>query len=274
MHHQLPGRRSRAAQIGLLGLLIAVPAEAQRTNDESRLTVGIAAGWIGGIDLWQVDNEPIFTTVPDLHDTYALRRVLRSDVTLSGQMTYYRGEHLGYSAEFTYVGLGTDDACTLVQASGDAENAVACSALNGRERTASASSLNAGFTFRPWGRLSIQPYVKALAGLTIMPRSTIETTSDYNSPIDGSPTALHIFLDDTWKSFRPSGVLAIGFATAQSSGYQLRVEFRETWVGLRTVTGPSISEETVPPTKGVIRAFPSIMVGFDIVLEKSRGRRY
>lgn len=99
-----------------LAALLAAPASAQ-THDEARLTVGVAGGYIGGSSLWTVKNQPI-TDVDGSQDFLNLHRRLGSNLTLSAQGAYYASAHLGYTAEFTYVGLGTEDACELASGSG------------------------------------------------------------------------------------------------------------------------------------------------------------
>ncbi|HEX3926750.1 MAG TPA: hypothetical protein VHW65_02040 [Gemmatimonadales bacterium] len=268
---RIAGRAVPAALV--VAGLTHTPLAAQGSSDEARLVVGMSAGWIGGSHLWSVNSQTILTQVPNLNDIYALSRDIRSDLSISGQMTYYRGDHLGLTGEFTYIGLGTTDNCTLVQASGDPNNAAACTALNNTEHAASAVTVAGGVVYRPFGRSSVQPYFRAIGGLALMPRSTLLTFSDFTDNT-GADAGLLIYDDEDWTQFRPTGTLGFGLATAPSQGYQLRIEARETWVRLESVTGPTAYQTLTPGYRSFFKGFPSVMVGFDIVLEKSRGRRY
>lgn len=258
---------------GAIVLLVApVGALAAQTNDESRLTLGIAAGYIGSVFLWDVPNQPIASTF-DTPDIFHLRRDSHSDISISGHATYFRGPHLGFTGEFTYAGIGNSDSCTVVQDSGDIELVAACNALKGAQGSASTTLIQGGVVYRPLARSFLQPYVKALAGIAFTPSSTIEMRSIYGSIADTS-LILTIYQDDGWNAARPTWTAALGISTAPSSGYQLRVEVRESWLPIGVITGATSGQGFVPPHKTVIKAFPSILVGFDVVLEKRRGRRY
>ena len=254
--------------------LLFAPTAALRaqTNDESRLTLGISAGYIASRVLWDVPAQPI-ASVFDPPDIFHLHRETHSDISVSGQFAYYPGPHIGFTGEFTYVGLGAADACTVVQDGGDAELRTACSALQGTYGSASTTLVQGGMIYRPLTRTFIQPYFKGLAGLAFTPGSSIQTRSTYGS-IGDTALILTIYEDPDWKELRPTFTAVAGFSTASTSGYQLHVEARESWLGLGVVTGPTSGQGFIPPHKTVLMGFPSIMVGFDIVLEKRRGRRY
>jgi hypothetical protein len=253
-------------------LLLPAVALLAQTHDDARLTMGISAGFIGAKHIWDVPNQPVLS-VFDGPDIFHIGRELRSDITISGQGTYFRGPHFGVTGEFTYVGLGATDACAVVQDGGDAELRAACAALSGDERSSSGTVVQGGFVFRPFTRTGLQPYLKALGGLAFAPSSTMEMTSVYGSVGDTLLT-LTIYPDDHWKSVRPTATLAFGISTAPSSGYQLHIEARETFLALTEVTGPSGGQGFVPPHRSAFIGVPSLLVGFDIVLERRRGRRY
>ncbi|MGH7592562.1 MAG: hypothetical protein ACRELE_01715 [Gemmatimonadales bacterium] len=245
---------------------------AAQTNDEARLTMGGSAGWIGSTQLWDIPTQPILS-IFDGPDIFHLHRELRSDITISGHGTYFRGPHLGFTGEFTYLGLGTTDACSVVQDGGDVELLAACKALNGEQRPASVTNVQAGVVIRPLTRTFIQPYAAAMGGVAFTPSSTVSMTAVYGAIADTLLTLI-VYPDDHAREIRPSWTLAAGFATAPSAGYQLRFEIRETWMPQTVITGATSGQGFVPPTRSVIKAFPSILVGFDVVLQKRRGRRY
>jgi len=259
-----------------IGAVVLVAAPAQRltaqTNDEARLILGIAVGYVGAVSLWDIPNQPIFPAFgpPDL---FHLRREMHSDVSVSGHATYFSGPHLGVTGEFTYLGLGTTDGCELAQDNGNLELAAMCDGLKGKIGTASTTVVNGGVVYRPFSRTGLQPYFKGMVGLAFTPSSTIAMRSEYGAIADTS-LILTVYQDAGWKSIRPSGTLAFGISTAPSSGYQIHAEVRETWMGLGVVTGPTSGQGFVPPSKTSLKGFTSVLVGFDVVLAKQRGRRY
>ncbi len=260
---------SRCAISFVLLCALATPLAAQ-TNDQSRLLVGLSVGWVGGADLWEVPNQPI-TAIGQQQDLFALARRLRSNIAVQGQVTYFPQAALGLTGEVGYLGLGTEDRCRLTTSSGDFSNEAACQAANGLQRSASAVGVLAGITLRPLSRATLQPYGRVLAGLVLAPRSMVEL-----APVFGElqNTVLPIYLPENSAEAKPAGALAIGVATSPNGGSQFRVELRGTWVRLSQVDGPSAREGLVPDNSGRFVMVPSLTVGFDIVLEKRRGRRY
>lgn len=258
------------AVVALLTALPAAKGTAQATRDQSRLVLGVAVGYIGGTDLWSVAEQPIITNT-EATDVFRLKRSLRANLTFIGQATWYSSANLGFTGEVAYVGLGTSDACTLVAASGDPFNRLVCGTLNGTERPASAVALGFGVNFRPASRALLQPYVRAVTGLALVPRNTVRTVATLGELRDAIFT---IYPGNNGTDTRLTGTLAAGFATSAAAGYQFRVELRNTWVQLPIVTGPTVYQGEIPPTRTALKALPSLLIGFDVVLEKRRGRRY
>jgi hypothetical protein len=263
--------RARIASIAaVLHIALLATGHAQATRDQSRLVIGVSAGWIGGSDLWSVPDQPILAGGAQ-QDVFSLDRRLRSNLTFIGQGTFFPSDHVGITAEVSYLGLGTTDECLFVPNVDDPFSRAVCGAINGDDRSASAVSLTAGVVLRPLSRAEIQPYLRAMAGVALMPRSTIPVSAVLGLLED---QAMFVYLEDGDKDVKPTGTLAFGLSTAPRAGYQLRVEARATAVQLLVVSGPTTSQNQVPPTNSVTKILPSIVVGLDIVLEKRRGRRY
>ena len=253
--------RTHRRRFVFAGLLLAAPLGAQATNDEARLVVGIGAGYIGGSSLWSVSNQPLLTAAGHV-DRLTLVRDVRSGITATGQLTYFPRPNFGWTGELTYLGLGTTDGCLITVDNNDPVNREACASLSGRDRAASAVAAMAGGVYRFSSRGDVQPYLRGTAGFALVPRSTTAMTAFSGQD---NRNGLIIYLQDDSKAIKPVGALSAGFATAPSSGYQLRVEARATAVQLVTVTGPSAAKWVL---------LPSFVVAFDVVLEKRRGRRY
>jgi hypothetical protein len=254
----------------LLLCLTPIALAAQAMRDQTRLVIGIAGGYIGGKDLWAVPNQPI-NAIGQQTEIFDLGRRLRSNVTMSATGTYFPGSHLGYTGDVSYLGLGTVDRCRITVSTGDFVNEQACRALDGNQRSASAVAAMGGVTIRPLSRAVIQPYARVLAGVAIVPRGPGEMISTFGIEEDA---VLPIYLEENRTDIKPAAGLVLGFATANSNGYQFRVEARGTWVRLPVVTGATAQENLAPPSSVRSTFLPSIIVGMDIVLEKRRGRRY
>jgi hypothetical protein len=262
----------RAIQFAVLAFGATSMATAQGTNDEARLTVGVSVGVIGGGDLWSVRNQPLLGN-DGMLDYISVRRRIRGNITMTGQVTYFPKPSLGWTGEITYLGIGTSDLCQVEEWSGYEPNRIACRVIDGQERAASGTGALAGVVYRPLSRATVQPYVKALAGIALVPRSTTSLTAAWGRYPD--PEYVYpIYLEDGSRAVKPTGALAVGITTAPNTGYQLRAELKANVVQLQAVTGPTSGATTAPPLTSVWKLMPSFTVGFDVVLEKRRGRRY
>ncbi len=268
MHSRVCALRYLGVLCGLAAPLSPSPASAQ-SHDEARVTVGVAGGYIGGTSLWSVKGQPIIGFSNDT-SLLNLNRRLGSNLTLSAQGAYYPSANLGFTAEFTYIGLGSEDGCALSSGGGfPAEDA--CTALNGTNRPASAVSLMGGIVWRPFSRAAYQPYFRGLIGAAVVPRSTLQMSSTFGLEEENR---LEIYSENNSRMIRPSGAVGFGLATAPSGGYQLTVEGRATGAVIPVVTGTTPNQGLVPPSAERFKVFPSFMVGLNIVLERRRGRRY
>jgi hypothetical protein len=101
----------------------------------------------------------------------------------------------------------------------------------------------------------------------------LRTTGQY---IDGSGRTadLFVYADDHNSRVDPSLSLGAGFTAAIAKGYALRWEVRDNITGIQRVTGTIPIAGSVPPHKRVFKHLFSLTVGFDVVLERRRGRRY
>lgn len=254
-----------------LALAATAPAAAtsQATNDESRLVVGILGGWIGGGHLWDV-VQPSYTALAEI-DEFDLGRNLRSNITMAGQVTYFPTPGFGWTGELTFLGLGAKDRCSLRVNHNDNINNLACATIHEANRSASAVAASAGVVLRPWSRAQVQPYLRANAGLALVPRSHTTMAAFFG---DDDVYAVIIYDENGSRAIKPMGALSFGLATAPRSGYQLRLEARASAVQLQVVDGPTPLGVTEPTIRSQWKVLPSISAGLDIVLEKRRGRRY
>jgi hypothetical protein len=253
----------------LLGSL-AMPAAGQGTKDQARLVFTISSGVVVGKHLWSIDNEPAEFSVPA--DTFALSRRIRSTLSLGFGASYFPGEHFGWNMEGYLIGLGFEDGCRLAFSSGSTDAATTCQSIQGANKSASAVTLTAGPIFRIHSQSLVSPYARANVGLVISNQSSIRTIGRFPTP-DG--TAERIVFDDNHDSrVAPALAIGAGITAAVARGYQLRWELRDNIVGVQKVTGPTPHSDLVPPHELVYKHLISMTIGFDVVLERRRGRRY
>jgi len=83
-----------------------------------------------------------------------------------------------------------------------------------------------------------------------------------------------IYIDDSPDRVHPYVGLGLGITAAAGKGYQFRLEIRDNYVRLPIPAGPTIHEALMPETTTKGKHVFSLMIGFDIVLERKRGHRY
>jgi hypothetical protein len=262
----------RFACAALVWGTVALPAslQAQRTGDQARLVFTVAAGYVGGADLWRVARQPV--TIFDPRDTLALSRDIRSTIGIGFGGAYFPGENLGFTAEAFLIGLGLEDSCQQVSSSGDARATAVCLSLIGREKSATAVALTAGSMLRVNSRKLLSPYARVNAGLTFSSQSALRTIGQYtdvNGPVD-----VIIYDDEKTSRISPAFALGGGVTVAVAKGYQLRWEVRDNIVGVQRVTGPTPRTNLVPSHELSYKHIFSFTLAFEVVLERKRGRRY
>ena len=253
--------------------LCAAPLSAQRTRDEARLVFSVTPAFTLGSDLWSVASQPIRQT-GTVADTFALGRRVASSVGLAFQGVYFPHEHLGYSIEAMLLGVGFDDDCRLVYDSGtDSRIPAACASIRGASKSATAVVVSAGALLRAGGHKLLTPYIRANAGLIISNQSAIRTIGNL-APADSEVTELIIYNDPHDSRIAPAFSGAVGLMVNLGGGYGVHWELRDNIVGVASVTGATPRDGIVPPIKTAYKNLVSFMVGFDVILERRRGRRY
>jgi len=242
-----------------------------QTADQARLVFSVGVGQTtGGGRVWSVGRQPFDT------DTISVTRTFRRSLNITFGGTYFPGDHLGLNAEVQLLGLGSRDACRVVSTESAPTMLTqdACRSLNRKERGTSSGSLSVGIVYRILNRASIYPYVRANAGMLVSQESFLKLVATTPSS-SGSPADTPIYLDDSPDNIQPYFAFGGGVVTALGRGYQLRFEVRDNWVRVPVVTGPTSGAPAFTPrhaSQG--RHVLSFVLGFDVVLERKRGRRY
>jgi hypothetical protein len=251
----------------------AIPSSAsgQATGDQSRLVFTVSAGVVGGSRLWSSSPQAIQFISPA--DTFALDRRIRSTLAVGFGGVYFPGENLGFTVEGFLIGLGFEDSCRPVFSSGSSEIAEVCESIQGKKKAATSVILSGGTLFRLNSRKLFSPYGRVNAGLVLSNQSSLRTVGQFVNST-GHIEDLFVYSDDHNSRVDPSLALGVGFTAAVAKGYNLRWEVRDNIVGVQRVTGTIPIAGFVPPHERVFKHLFSMTVGFDVVLERRKGRRY
>lgn len=257
------------AVLAALGALPALPSAtySQGTGDQARLIFTVSGGVVAGRDLWSVGPQAVHF-FPTPADSFELGRRIRSNIAVGFGGTYFPGEQLGLAVEGFLVGLGFEDSCRQVFSSGHAEAAAACQSIQGATKSATAVTLSAGPMFRINSRKLLSPYARLNLGLIFSNQSSIRTIGE-------TPTRTVVVYDDDHETrVSPSLALGAGFTAAVAKGYMLRWEVRDNIAGVQRVTGTTPQAGVIPPHELEYKHLFSMTIGFDVVLERRKGRRY
>lgn len=257
---------------GILGsCTLPAAAAGQATGDQARLVFTVSIGAVGGKDLWSVDRQPVqFTPTAD---TFRLDRRIRSTLGVGFGGAYFPGDNLGFTAEGFLLGLGFEDNCRHVFSSGSTDAAAVCQSIQGKKKAATSVVLSGGTIFRLRGRQLVSPYARVNLGLAFSTQSSIRMLGEHPT-ISGFPATKVVYADDHNSRVDPSLALGLGFTAAVAKGYNLRWEIRDNIVGVSRVTGSVPVSDVVPPHERAFKHLFSMTVGFDVVLERKKGRRY
>ena len=264
--------RDLAPAVAVLLGVYSTPAAAQRTGDRARLVFTVSGAYVQGRGLWTVASQPVPQTVDDttsLVDRYSLNRSISGTFAAGFSGTYYSGENIGLTADAFLLGLGFDDSCRLIPPVESARNQQICDDIDGQEKSAAAVTLSAGAVFRLFSREGISPFARVSGGLLFSNQSSILTQG-----VRSDGVLLTIYDDSKRTRVSPSLALGIGATTPIGRAYHLRWEVRDNIVGIEAVTGPTSAPRFEPPHERQYKHLFSFLIGIDVILERSRGRRY
>ena len=262
--------RMRSITLVALAALAGTPLAAQRTADQARLSLGLSVGATTGTEIWSITGQPIFTSSVTV-DTVSVSRRTRGALAVIFHGTYFPAEHWGFTGEAMLLGLGHEDHCELSFSSGSSAGAEICNSINGEDSPGSAVALSVGAMYRIMSRRIISPYARVHAGLVISQHSTVQLDGFFSD----SAVRFRVFDDPSRARGTPVVGIGAGFTAALGRGYQLRWELRDNIVGLQSVTAPTFGTPNLEPShERKFKHVWSVTFGFDVVLERRRGRRY
>jgi hypothetical protein len=257
-----------------VGLMLGAGAAARpawaQTKDQARLIFTVSGGVVVGKELWSVGAQPVQFITPA--DTLAVGRRIRSTLAIGFSGTYFAGDHLGLALDGFLLGLGFEDRCRMVFSSGATDVVTACQSIQGATKSATAVGLSAGPVVRINSQSLFSPYARANLGLVFSNQSSIRMVGHFPTP--GGISDLIVYDDDHESRVEPMLGLGAGLTAAISPGYQLRWEVRDNITGVQRVTSSIPEARVVPPHEATYKHLFSMSIGFDVVLERKRGRRY
>lgn len=257
-----------AAVAAALLASLAAPLEAQRTGDRARLIFTVSGSYVQGKGLWAVPAQPV-QDGPGFTDNFALSRSVMPTYGAGFSGTYFAGEHVGLTGDAFLIGLGYEDSCRLVGELQSSRNAEICANIDAQERRAAAVTVSAGAVFRFFSREPISPFARVTAGLLFANQSSVRVEGFSDDAV-----LLTIYQDDSDTRVSPGLAIGVGATTPLGRAYHLRWEVRDNIVGVERVTGATPGPLMEPPHDRVYKHLFSVLIGIDVILERSRGRRY
>jgi hypothetical protein len=263
--------RTRFLAAAALLALAAGPLEAQRTGDRARLIFTVSGAYLDGKGLWSVPSQPIQDIVGSstFEDNLALSRLIMPTFGAGFSGTYFPGEHVGISADAFLIGLGYEDNCSILGPVQSAQNRAVCESIDERERRAAAVTLAVGGVFRAFSREAISPFARVNAGLLFSNQSSIRMQG-----FNDAGALLTVYEHDSDTRVAPAFSIGVGATAVLGRAYQLRWEIRDNIVGVERVDAATPGPRVEPPHSQTFKHLFSVLIGIDVVLERSRGRRY
>lgn len=267
----------RTFLLGVLALSsVPLASAAGQRGSQPSLVLTILGGAVTGHSLWRVDKQPLCVgaACTGQYDTLAIGRSIGSSLVLGAAGTYFVRPNVGLHVEISYLGLPVDSDCTALFLNPDTENKneQICNDIQSQSATGGAIAIFGGLTFRAASRRSFSPYVRANIGIVNQSRSTIEVVGGYRNASGAFFDRQVVVDNDPHRTSLLVGAAA-GFTSPVGSGYQFRLEIRDVVTSLNRLTGPA-NALGVGPTATRNYHHIALTLGLDVVLEKSRGRRY
>jgi hypothetical protein len=262
----------------LAAVLFAPGRAAAQVNPEPRLIFSIFGGVAKGPDLYEIPQQPLLLVFTPEYDTLALRRQTTTAPMIGVNATVYRSSGFGLVAEAAYVGVRIDDDCRMLYEHTDLQrrNYQVCTDITRRVGTVSDVGFTLGGAYRLASRSAVSPYIRLQGGVSIQSASLVEMVGTYNEVTADNrivPRDRVVIADESTISVHPMLAGALGVSFALSPGYHIRAEVRDHLMRFQRPTGPAGDVGDVP-IEGFWGHAPALVFGFDIVLERRRGRRY
>ena len=262
----------RTVLLVALGAALAGSAAAQ-TGSQATLILTVAGGVHTGHELYEIAKQPV--PIAGSTDTLRLVRSVSPGLMLGFAGTYFPSGLVGLHGEITFMDLPLANSCDSVfQATSNPLNMEVCGNLNNSSVSTSVFGFMAGVTLRAASRGQTSPYVRGNLGVTVTSASTVAMEGYYVQ--GGNAVPYPLIVDNDPRLISLAGSLAAGITAPVGTGYQLRLEIRDDYFPLERANGPAdfSGAEPVAPKEARYYHHFSLLIGFDVVLEQKRGRRY
>ncbi|HEV2672098.1 MAG TPA: hypothetical protein VGU74_13470 [Gemmatimonadales bacterium] len=259
-------------------LLLSVSSASAQTPSRAQLVFTILAGAVTGHSLWDVPIQPVAVLDASgqptgVNDTVHLQREVTSSIVVGASATYFFSPHYGMHAEISYLGLPYDDSCTgTFHPDPGSKNQQVCDDIASRSGAGGSISLYLGATLRAAPGGSLSPYLRGNIGIVTVPHSSVAMIGNFFP----GPQQIPFISDPSPRSSGPMFGLAAGFTQplGRDGGYQFRLEARDVISSFERVTGQADPVTLLAPTEIKSYHHFALVLGLDVVLEQSRGRRY
>ena len=256
----------------VLALTRTAPAAAQ-TPTEPTIVLTFYAGAVTGHALWGIARQPLCQFSGDVcsgvYDTASVSRDVSASLAGGLTATYFPRSALGVQLDVSYLGLPLENHCTPIVVA-NASNQTLCESIAGSSLASSALSFELGAIVRtPSLAGGLRPYARLGVGLLTYSGSTVELEGSYPPP----PGMKIVIADDNPTRSSVSFFGGVGLLANLSPEYVFRLEARDVYARLMRVDGPA-NDLAVAPVSGHFFHDVALSVGFGIVLEHKRGRRY
>ncbi len=249
--------------------LVTTPGAAQKRGDQASLVLTASIAYLKGGGLWGIPAQPVSN--PPLQDIFILNRSIKSSLAANASGTYYPGRNVGITGEAFLMGLGFDDSCRLAAPAQSTALSEVCESIDREEQSAAAVALSTGLIFRVASREVVSPFARVSGGILFTNQSSLLTEGVSRS---NAGALLIVYDDDRRTRVRPAFALGVGATFAINKAYYLRWEVRDNYIGVVKVSGATPDAGFIPPHETAYKHLFSVHVGFDVVLERQRGRRY
>ena len=258
----------------LAATCLAAGAAAQEPGQPT-LILTVYGGVGSGHQLWDVDRQPLLYlgSTSNPADTVRLNRQMTSAFMLGGVFQLFPRGALGFSVDVGYRALAIDDTCAPVvpfQTDPSAANQTLCDNITELSHPGgSVVTLGATGIVRVAPGGFISPYLRAGANLAFTTVSTIEMAAP--DQVGGIPRV--VIRDDNPRRNSAGFLAATGVMLRLGAAYQLRLEFRDDMTVFERVAGPA-NTVAIAPTATHLYHNLGMVLGFDVLLEQRRTRRY
>ncbi len=232
-----------------------------------------------GTDLWHLPAQ--LAAAPNLqYDSMRFGRKIDSGLFGFASLTWFPGDHLGYTAELSWSGLNSSGQCAPLGPwvlDSQEKNAQACGGIDNGRFATSMTTLQAGLTLRVGPSSAIVPYVRATAGVGLLNRSFVQSGALISAAPCGS--CILVLVDERGRpGFTWAATLAVGNTVSAGPGLGLKVELRDLIASLPVATDSGTPTYSQPypyvKTGWRVRHMLGFSLGLEVALERSHQRRY